>query len=108
MEETERDIVVFNDDEGNEIELEVLDYFDYEGSEYAVMFDPNAEIEDAEDAEQDIFIFKVVEDGEYEEFLPADEDKLEVLSAIVEARLACDEESCEGCSGCNGSEPKAD
>jgi len=100
MEETERDVVVFNDDEGNEIELEVLDYFEHEGVEYAVMFDPNAELEDDENAEQDIFIFKVVEDGEYEEFLPADEDMLDVLSEIVEARLACDEESCEGCEGC--------
>ena len=30
MEDLDKDIVVFNDEEGNEIELEVVDYFDYE------------------------------------------------------------------------------
>ena len=35
----ERDIVVFTDDEGNEIELEVMDYFFCEGKEYAVLTD---------------------------------------------------------------------
>ena len=29
MEDLDKDIVVFNDEEGNEIELEVVDYFDY-------------------------------------------------------------------------------
>ena len=96
MEELDRDIVVFNDEEGNEIELEVVDYFDYENEEYAVMVDPAA----AEDEESDLFVFRIRTEGEYEEFLPADEDKMEVLSKIVEARLDCDAESCEGCSGC--------
>lgn len=36
MEDLDKDIVVFNDEEGNEIELEVVDYFDYENEEYAV------------------------------------------------------------------------
>ena len=40
----ERDIVVFTDDEGNDFELEVMDYFFYNGQEYAVL-------SDAEDAE---------------------------------------------------------
>jgi hypothetical protein len=30
---------------------------------------------------------KIVVNGEYEEFLPADEDKMEVLSKIVEERF---------------------
>ncbi len=38
--EEERDIVVFSDDDGNEFELEVIDYFDYEDQEYAVLADP--------------------------------------------------------------------
>mgnify|MGYP002682695735 CR=1 FL=1 len=37
--EEERDIVVFADDEGNEFELDVIDYFEYEGQEYAILMD---------------------------------------------------------------------
>lgn len=37
MEEMERDIVVFTDDDGNEIELDVIDYFEHDGQEYAVL-----------------------------------------------------------------------
>ncbi|MGN1068321.1 MAG: DUF1292 domain-containing protein, partial [Christensenellales bacterium] len=37
--EEERDVVVFSDDEGNEFELEVIDYFDHEDQEYAVLMD---------------------------------------------------------------------
>ena len=97
MEELEKDLVVFTDEEGNEVELEVVDYFDYDGDEYAVMIDPATE----EDEDQDRFVFKIEVDGEYENFVPADEDKMDALSQIVEARLDCDKESCEGCSGCN-------
>ena len=35
--EEERDLVTFSDDEGNEFSLEVMDYFEYEGQEYAVL-----------------------------------------------------------------------
>ena len=74
--EEERDIVVFADDEGNEFELDVIDYFEYEGQEYAILMDlsdlpdpaPEQE-EECECTEQDVFIMKVVTDGEMEEFL---------------------------------------
>ena len=33
----ERDLVVFEDDDGNELTLEVLDYLAYEGKEYALL-----------------------------------------------------------------------
>jgi len=90
--EEERDVVVFSDDDGNEFELDVIDYFEYEGQEYAVLMDlsdtPECEDEDCDACgEQDVYIMKVVVDGDTEEFLPADEDKMEALSAIVEARL---------------------
>ncbi len=102
--EEERDLVVFSDDEGNEFELEIVDYFDYEGQEYAVLVDPESgcgcgcgcecEDEACEDkAEHDhehgseVYIMKIVVNGEFEEFLPADEDKMEALSKIVEERF---------------------
>ena len=74
MEDLDKDIVVFNDEEGNEIELEVVDYFDYENEEYAVMIDPAA----VDDDERDLFVFRIQVNGEYEEFLPADEDKMDI------------------------------
>ena len=102
--EEERDLVVFSDDEGNEFELEIVDYFDYEGQEYAVLVDPESgcscgcgcECEDEEcgDKEEhdhehgsEVYIMKIVVNGEFEEFLPADEDKMEALSKIVEERF---------------------
>lgn len=41
--EQEQDLVVIMDDEGNELTMEVLDYFFYEGQEYAVMVEYNEE-----------------------------------------------------------------
>lgn len=94
--EEDRDLVVFSDDEGNEFELEIVDYFDYEDQEYAVLIDPEAgcscgcecgdeECDEGHDTE--VYIMKIVVNGEYEEFLPADEDKMSVLEKIVEERF---------------------
>ena len=90
--EEERDMVTFSDDDGDEFELEVIDYFDFEEQEYAVLLDPeeDCDCEDDDDCEceREVYIMKVVADGEYEEFLPADEDKMDALAEIVEQRLA--------------------
>ena len=84
MEDLDKDIVVFNDEEGNEIELEVVDYFDYENEEYAVMIDPAA----VDDDERDLFVFRIQVNGEYEEFLPADEDKMDILFVYYVERIS--------------------
>lgn len=98
--EEERDMVVFSDDEGNEFELEAIDYFDYEGQEYVVLADPEAYEYGCGDApcehQAEVCIMKVVVSGEFEELLPADDDKLAELTAIVEQRFAAfDEEDDE-------------
>ncbi|MDO4573257.1 MAG: DUF1292 domain-containing protein [Clostridia bacterium] len=94
--EEERDIVTFSDDEGNEFDLEVIDYFEFEGEEYGVLIDPEdcCDCEDEESCEHEleVYIMKIVVDGEYEEFLPAEEDKMEALTALVEERLAAADE----------------
>ena len=46
MEMEERDFVTFTDDEGNEFELDVVDYFEYEDEEYAVLMDLSEECDD--------------------------------------------------------------
>ncbi len=113
--EEERDVVVFSDDEGNEFELEIVDYFDYEEQEYAVLIDPETAGDEAEQ-DTEVYIMKIVENGEYEEFLPADEDKMDALTEIVEKRFEewdeddeceCDDECC--CGGdCDCDDEKCD
>ncbi len=100
----ERDIVVFTDDEGNDFELEVMDYFFYNGQEYAVLSDPEAAGEGCEEcahdeacedeacegcADQEVYIMKIVPmDDDMEEFVPVeDESLMEKLIAIVERRF---------------------
>ena len=102
----ELDLVTFSDEEGNEFQMEVWDYFEHEGQEYAILFD--LESEQDEDAETEVYIMKVTVDGEDEIFLPADEDKMDELTEIVEKMLDeafCDEDErcqvwCSPRSGC--------
>ncbi len=109
--EEERDLVTFSDDEGNEFELEVVDYFDYEDQEYAILMDPeDEETAEDEEVETEVYIMKVVVNGEYEEFIPADEDKMDALSEIAEERLNCECEECEeeDCECCEHHHEKED
>ena len=84
----ERDLVVFEDDAGNEITMEVLDYLCYEGKEYALLTEY---VEDAdEDADEDdtieVMIMEVVPVGDdQEEFLPIDDDLADKIMAIFDS-----------------------
>lgn len=102
--EEERDLVTFSDDDGNEFELEVIDYFEHEGQEYAVLVDaePCCEDEDC-DCDTEVYIMKIIVKDDMEEFLPADEDKMDELIKVVEKRFAEDECDCGcGCEDCEG------
>ena len=84
----ERDLVVFEDDAGNELTMEVLDYLAYEGKEYALLTEY---VEDDEDGDEDepveVFIMEVRPVGEdQEEFVPVDEDLAETLIKIFESK----------------------
>ena len=99
----ELDLVTFSDEEGNEFQMEVWDYFEHEGQEYAILFD--LESEQDEDAETEVYIMKVTVEGEDEIFLPADEDKMDELTEIVEKKL--DEAFCdENCAACDQADCK--
>ena len=91
----ERDLVVFEDDKGNEITMEVLDYFFYEGQEYAMLTD----YDEAKEAKcegcsentcegcepEEVVIMKVVPVGEdEEEFIPVDEELGEKLIELLQ------------------------
>ena len=107
-EEEMMDLIEGVDEDGNNILLEVVRYFFYNGEEYVVLGEAHegecgCECEDCDhDHEEDdeeavnLYIMKVVEkeeDGEeIEEFLPVeDEDLLEKLIEVVQADFEADE-----------------
>ena len=98
--EDERDLVTFTDEEGNEFDLEVIDYFEHKGKEYAVLVDAELPEEPEEDFEVCIMEIIVNEEEDMEEFVPVDDDLLDELFAIAQKRMECwdcDADDCEGC-----------
>ena len=84
----ERDLVVFEDDDGNQMTMEVLDYLAYEGKEYALLteYDEDKDDDGDEDEPIEVFIMEVVPVGEdQEEFVPIDDALAEKLIKIFEA-----------------------
>lgn len=105
MGQEERDIVEFSDEDGNKLLLEVMDYFFYNGEEYAVLCDADEEACDChgDDCDEDcqhehsLYIMRVVnttsEDGEeMEEFVSPDESLLEQLIEVVQTRFSEDDD----------------
>ena len=89
----ELDLVTFVDEDGNEFDLEVIDYFMHKDKEYGVLIDP----ETPEDAESfEVCIMEIVqhEEEDLEEFLPVEDPELQAeLLAVAEERMAAwDEE----------------
>lgn len=91
----EMDLVVFEDDEGNEFTMEVLDYFFYEGQEYALLAevvegcgDCSEESCDSCANQRDAFVMRVDKVGEdEEEFVPIDDELSDKLVEIIENGL---------------------
>lgn len=87
MDNQELDLVTFKDENDNEIIMQVLDYFFYEGEEYATLieYDPDSKCSGCENIDcdtcemgsdpVDVTIMKIVPVGEdEEEFEPIDDD----------------------------------
>ena len=86
----ERDVVEFVDDEGNTLLLEVMDYFFYNGEEFAALCDAKEEDDESED--DGVYIMKINsftdENGEeMEEFVPPAEELMEKLISVVRTRF---------------------
>lgn len=93
----ERDVVEFVDDEGNTLLLEVMDYFFYNGEEFAALQDAKEEGEESDDG---VYIMKINsftdENGEeMEEFVPPEEELMEKLIAIVNTRFGGEDDEDE-------------
>lgn len=99
----EPELLVFTDDDGNDVTVQVLDYLNYNGEEYAVLAEQDEAQAALNKADQDnaaqleIFFMKVVpvENSEDEvEFQPIEDDGIEdELFAIINSDL--DEEDTE-------------
>ena len=89
----ERDLVVFEDDAGNELTMEVLDYLSYEGKEYALLTEYVEDDDDGDDDEPiEVFIMEVRPVGDdQEEFVEVDDALAEKLIKIFEANDFDDE-----------------
>ena len=103
IEETyEEDIIEMTDEDGNVTLFHIVDYFFYNGEEYAILTDSNDE--DAAEADADdegiaCYVMKIVattdESGEeLEEFVPVEDQALEAkLMEIASMKLNSDEEA---------------
>ena len=95
MEGMEPDTIIFEDEDGNEYEFAVRDYFFYNGDEYALLTEVGQE---ADESGEECIICKVEasegEDCEEDEefILVEDEELAGKLIQIANTRIADDEE----------------
>ena len=95
MNEYEKDIIDFEDEDGNVIPFEVIDYVFYNGEEYALLTEVTEE--ENEDPNQECIVCRVVpeteEDGaESETFVPVEEESLaQKLVDIFNTKMADEE-----------------
>jgi uncharacterized protein YrzB (UPF0473 family) len=95
----EADIIDFEDEEGNVIPFEVIDYLFYNGEEYALLVEATEEDEEAE--RQECIVCQVVAeteaDGEEtESFVPVEDEALaQKLVDIFNTKMAEEEEEDE-------------
>ncbi|MBR2715208.1 MAG: DUF1292 domain-containing protein [Ruminococcus sp.] len=76
IQEYEPQIITLEDNEGNEVEFELLDVVEYESEEYIVLIENNEEA-------QDVVILKIESvDDETENYVGIDDEEL--LSAVFE------------------------
>lgn len=93
-------MVTFTDDAGNEINMEIIDYFFHDGLEYAVLMEActhDHQHDEEHEHTHELYIMQVVlgEDEETEEFVPVAEDLFDTLCAIVDQRLQAEDDEDE-------------
>lgn len=97
----ERDVVEFTDDEGHTLLLEVMDYFFYNGEEFAALCDARENPADDDPDDDPVYIMKINaftdENGEeMEEFVPPDDALMEKLVKVVRTRFSEADDDDEG------------
>ncbi len=96
------DVIEMVDEEGNTILFSIIDYFFYNGEEYAILtdsIDEDTTEADDDDDQIDCYVMKIVattgDDGEeLEEFVPVEDQALEAkLMEIASMKLNSDEDA---------------
>ncbi len=80
-----RQAVVCTDDQGREFRLDVIDRFEHRGVEYALLMDLEGVGECS--SERDIYVMRVLYDGEYEEYVTLSSAAQEEIMPLVWVRL---------------------
>ena len=96
--EMDDDLIVFEDEDGNEITFVIEDYFFYNGDEYAILTEYDTENDNVKSEEGSIVCkIETTEDEngeESEEFIPVEDDEMaEKLIEIANAQLAEEDEA---------------
>ena len=76
---TDIEVLVFEDDDGHEVEMNIVDEFDYGGASYIALVAADAEEGD------DISVYRVLGDDNYEQI--DDPKELDALLDAIEARI---------------------
>ena len=88
--EENRKILPFTDDEGNTVELELVDSFELEDKQYAVLVEP--EIEDSDEDEGLVYIMEIQSDSDHEMILVEIEDESIMDKAFDMFKQRCEED----------------
>ena len=88
--EDERELVYYTDEDGDEAALEVLDYFFYNGDEYAALADADEDEESG--GEREVFFMKVIplEDDEIE-LTPVEDSLSDQLAVVFNTKYVMEE-----------------
>ena len=81
--EEEIDIITLTDENGEDMDFELLDLVEYEGKRYAVLLPPIEDVE-GEDEDEEVLILQVEDDGteENESYVFVDDD--DILTAVFD------------------------
>ena len=92
----ERERIELEDDEGNQLSMEILDYLSYEGREYAILTEYVEDPDMESDEPLGIAVMEVVPlDEENEEFVPVDDALGEEVFRVWKTRVFDDDEILE-------------
>ncbi len=85
--EMENNILTFQDEEGNDVELEIIDAFEISQTQYVALVPVE---EPAEEQEEEVFLMRIEEDENGEDILiqVTDEDELEAAFETFKERMA--------------------
>ena len=88
--EENRKILPFTDDEGNTVELELVDSFELDEKQYAVLVEP--EIEDSDEDEGLVYIMEIQSDSDDEMILVEIEDETVMEKTFEMFKQRCEED----------------